>query len=274
MPDRRSRFRFVLPVLLGLLLTAGCGGPSTLQSGSPSAPPTIDGALDEWGGSLAYLDGEPVSMSVVPTDSVLFVALTTQDQRLIQSIARNGLIVWVDPAGGTQRTYGIQYPLGLRQQQAGGTGPPEASASSGTASALDQLSLRELDVIRHESARTRIPAQFSSGVRAEATINPGALVYELAIPVNEAPATATEQRHGLQASLGGTVGVGLQIPEDDDTDVQLPERSGVPSATGRRGRTRRGRRGRQGRQRQRARANQATDLPTLDLWTRVVTNQE
>lgn len=272
MPHRRPRFGLLLATVLVLLLAGACGGPPTLQRGSISAPPTIDGALSEWGGSLSYVRDEPVSISVRPTDSLLYVALATQDQRLIRSVAKNGLIVWVDPSGGQARRYGVQYPLGFRAQQAGRRGGPSpASDQTGSAgpprrsSTFDQLALEELDVIRHDSTRVRIPAQFSSGVRAQATIDPGTFVYELAIPTAAGAASA---QHGLQAALGPAVGIGLQIPEaDDDADVSMPTGS-VPSVTGRQGRTRRGR---QGRQRQRSRQNQSPSLPTLDLWMKVET---
>ena len=270
MPDRRPRFALPLTTLLGILfLVGGCGSPSTLQSSAPSTPPTIDGALGEWGGNLTYVDDEPVSMSVMRTDSLLYVALSTQDQSLIRSVAKNGLIVWVDPKGGKQRTYGIQYPLGLRAQRAGQRSP-QASGAAGASrptATLDQLALNELDVIRHDSTRVRIPAKFSSGLRAQATIDRGALVYELAIPVNTASGTVTGQTHGLRSALGSTIGIGLQTPDpDEERNLQMPDQ-GVPSVTGRR---RGNRRGRRGRQRQRQRPTQEADLPTLDLWTRVV----
>jgi len=269
MPPPSSRFGLAFAAVFLLLLTSACGGPSALQRGSLSAPPTIDGALGEWGGSLSYVSDQPVSMSVVPTDSLLYVALATQDQRLIRSVARQGLIVWVDPSGGEARKYGIQYPLGLRAQRAAGGGPPSSAASpSGSprrSSAFSQLSLQELDVLRRDSARVRIPAQFSSGVRAQATINPGTLVYEVAIPVAAAAGTDSTQ-HGLRTPLAATVSVGLQTPEaDEETNVRMPT-GNLPSVTGRRGRSQRGR---QPRQRQRTRQARAPSLPTLDLWTRV-----
>lgn len=269
MPHRYSQLGLFFAALAGLLLVGACGGPSTIPRGSTSGPPTIDGALSEWGGSLSYLEGEPVSMSVLPTDSLLYVALATQDQPLIRSVAQNGLVVWVDPAGGKRRAYGVQYPLGLRAQRAGrrAAGAAGTSESSQAAFSFDQLSLRELAIHRADSTRVRIPAQFSSGVRAQATIDSGALVYELAIPVGSGTEGGTGARHGLRTPLSNTVGIGLQTPEGDDDDVSMPARN-MPSVTGRQGRTRRqGRRG----QRQRARQSQDTSLPTLDLWTRVST---
>jgi hypothetical protein len=103
-------------------------------------------------------------------------------------------------------------------------------------------------------------------VRAQATVDPGALVYELAIPVGEAAG-----EHGLRASLGPTVGVGLSTPDpDEDANVTMPNQGNIPSVTGRQGRTRRGRQ--RQRRRQQQRRSQTADLPTLDLWTTVATS--
>jgi hypothetical protein len=239
-------------------------------------PPSIDGALSEWGGSLSYVDNESVAVSVVPTDSLLYVALSTQDKRLIRTVLRDGLIVWVDPTGTQKRTYGIRYPLGLRAQRANQTGPSPHSSGASSASrsqramsVFDQLSLKELVIIRNGTTDARIPAQFSSGVRAQAQIDPGALVYELAIPIGASSASQAERQHGMRAAPGSTVGVGLATPEADDEDTGVTMPSNVPSVTGRQGRRRRG--GRRGRQRRRALQNQSDGLPTLDLWMKVTT---
>ena len=276
MPERRPRFRLVLFSLVVLLGTGACSGPTTLQSRSGPSAPAVDGALDEWGGSLTYVEGESVRMSAEPTDSLLYVAVSIQDRRLIQSIAKNGLIVWVDPTGKKQRTYGIQYPLGIQRQRAVQNAQrPSAGRqeSSRPKRGIDQVSLTELEIIRHDSTRNRIPAQFSSGLRAKAVLSPGSLIYELAIPVsNAAPSDSeTNQQHGLRASLGSPVGVGLEVREsDEETNLLAPDQS-VPSVTGRSGQGRR-RRGRRRQRRTRQQEAQRAELPTLNVWTRVVSS--
>jgi hypothetical protein len=284
MLDRRLRFRLVLSSFIALLLAGACSGPTTLQSRSGTQEPAVDGALDEWGRSLAYVDDGSVRMSAEPTDSLLYVAVAIQDRALIRSIAANGLIVWVDPTGKQQRTYGIQYPLGLKRQRPG-PNPSGAAASGGNeqsrpALGLDQVSLDQLEIIRHDSTRNRIPAQFSSGLRAKAVLSPGALIYELAIPVADAQGSADSERYGLRKPLRPPVGLGLQIRSEDDQSNRLaPDQGqGVPSVTGRTGRRggrgRRGRRGRGGRRGQQPQpAPQPKELPTLDLWTEVVSGE-
>jgi hypothetical protein len=233
--------------------------------------PSVDGSIEEWGERLTPVDGASVSVAAHPTDSLLYVALLVQDRALVRSLAVHGLVVWVDPAGGQRRAYGVQYPLGLRRQRAGqqqpatsGQGPASEQGPAG----LDDVSLTELEVVRGDTARQRIPARFSSGLRGKAVLDPSSLIYEVAIPVGaSADAAGT---HGLGTALSGPVGLGLEIsePEEDD-EASTTQGGGIGSVTGRRGR-RRGRRGRRGRrQRQQRQQQSGPQFATLDLWMTV-----
>lgn len=258
------------------VFVGACSGPPTLQSDSLASPPTVDGALSEWGGALTRVGDRSVSLSAAPTDSLLYLAVVIPDRDLIRSVAENGLIVWVDPAGAERHTYGVRYPLGRRAGQSGTEQGGEAAGAGAprAASALEELFPSDLAVIRNDTVRYRMPAGLSSALKAQATIDTGALIYELAVPVSPSRTAAAGDRweHGLRERLGETVAVGLQIPDPDDTDLVMPSSRGIPSVTGRGGgrRSPRGRRrGRQRRQNQQ-RSAPAPDRPTLDLWTRIV----
>lgn len=258
-------------MLATVTLVGACSsGPVTLQSQSTSQPPSVDGALSEWGGSLVRVGDRPVSMSVLPTDSLLYVALSVRGGKLLRSVAKRGFTVWVDPAGGQRHTYGVRYPIGLpAQRKEQKTTDDEAPGSSKRSALLEQVFPSDLAVIRNDTLRRRLPARFSSGLRVDATLSTGSLIYEIAIPISPTPSdtTAAGERPGLHTSLNGPIGVGVEIPEnDDDTDLaQQP--SGIPSVTGRRGRNRRpGRR----RGQRPPPSKQQSKLPTLSLWTQVV----
>lgn len=285
MPQRRPRFSLLLPALLVPLLVGACGGPTELATSPMPEPPSIDGKLGDWGGRLTYVKDGTVSMGATPTDSLLYVALSVQDRATIRSIVANGLILWVDPSGKKKRRYGVQYPLGLRNQLRGGlpAPPPQQTGSPRAAPLTERVDLSELDVVWHDSTRRRIPARFSSGLRAEATLGPGAMIYEIAIPVGTpaAGSASAGQQHGLRASLNGRVDLGLETLDPEDDDTALPNQGeGVPSVTGRQGRQGRGgRRGRsqEGRREQQPRRRSPQDqqsrMRSLDLWTRVAAPQ-
>lgn len=225
--------------------------------------PSVDGSLSEWGNRLTKLDDDPVSMGAVSTDSLLYVAVLIRDADLVQTIAKRGLVVWVDPTGGTNRTYGVQYPLGLRRQRAGRTGRRAAPSDIGA------VSLKELEVLRGDTLRTRIPARFSSGLRGNVTLDSGVLIGELALPVG--PDASSE--HGLSTALGPTVGIGLHTPtaeNDASHDVSTPEVSepDVASSSGPPDRTSPTP---QRRERQAPKPPQPRKPTTLDRWVTIGT---
>jgi hypothetical protein len=242
----------VLLLLAGVLV--GCGGPTTLTEAPLAEPPAVDGTLAEWDDRLTPVGNDPVSMAALPTDSLLYVSVIIRDQALVRTVVQNGLVVWVDPDGQQRRRYGVQYPLGLRRQQAG-----RRRAGGGSRMSLDDVSLRELEVVQGDTLRQRIPARYSSGLRAVAALNPSSVLCELAIPVHGSGAS-----HALPAALGPSVSLGVFTPTpDDDSEAQLAPDPDIGGATPR---TRTNPRERRQRNRQRRQALQQ-QLPSLDLWT-------
>jgi len=265
----------VLTVLLGALFTGACSGPPTLRTQSLSQAPTIDGVLSDWGGTLTRVEDHSVSMNAVPTDSTLYLALLIRDGALIRSVAEQGLVVWVDPSGRQKHTYGVRYPLGLRAQRAERAAGSSASDASQRSLALDDLFPSDLAIIRNDTVRHRMPAGLSADLQAQASLDTGSLIYEVAIPISpSASGVGTDGRqHGLRTPLENVVAVGLETPNPDDDSELLRQSQGIPSVTGRgrRGRSPRGRRQRGGRRGQQASSSpQAPDRPSLDFWTRVV----
>jgi hypothetical protein len=272
---RTSSVGLVLAMLLGVFLAGACSGPSTLQTQSLSRAPTIDGTLSDWGGTLTRIEDGSVSMNAVPTDSTLYLALLIRDQGLIRSVAEQGLVVWVDPSGKEQHTYGVRYPLGLRAQRAEREVDAPASDAPQRSLVLDDLFPSDLAIIRNDTIRHRMPAGFASGLKAQATLDTGSLIYEMAVPVAPSGSGpgAADWKHGLRTPLGTAVAIGLETPDPDDDSGLIGRPQGIPSVTGRRGRGRspRGRRrGRRGRQGQQAPPSQSPESPSLDLWTKVV----
>lgn len=266
-----------LMVLAGVFVLGACSGPQTFQAQSLSQPPSIDGELSEWGGTLTRAEDSPVTMSVAPTDSMLYMAVLIPDQDLIRAVAKNGLLVWVDPSDTQAHTYGVQYPLALRsaQRSAATSAGPEGAAS------LDDLFPSDLAIIRNDTVRHRMPAGLSSALRVQGTLSTGSLIYEIAIPVSHSTSEgATDaQEHGILEPMGPAVAIGIETPDPEEDADRFEQSPGIPSVTGqggRRGRSPRGRRGRRGRQggQQRQQPSPTPDTPRLDLWTRVVTAEQ
>lgn len=260
--------------LFGLLVVGACSSPPTLRTQTFSQSPSVDGQLSEWGGGLTRLGDKPVSMGVVPTDSLLYIAVVMSDRALIRSVAERGFIVWADPTGKQRHTYGVQYPIALQRQRAAQK-RTDASAPGGAEAAptLAQLFPSDLALIRNDTIRRRMPARLSSALQAQATMNTGSLIYEIAIPLNETGSDRTTDhwKHGLRSPLGSTLAIGLETPETGEESDLQPQTEGIPSVTGRgrRGRTPRGRRRRGRRGGENTPSVQSPDRPALKLWTKV-----
>jgi hypothetical protein len=222
-----------LALLLGLLGMGACSSPPALQKTTLTQPPSVDGALNEWGGGLSSVD-EGVSMSAAPTDSLLYVAAVVSDPALIRAVARHGLILWVDPTGARASTYGLQYPIGLAAQRPA-RGRRDASAAPDArspGSRLDQLLPSDVAVIRNDTIRHRRPSRLVSALKARVTLDPGVLVYEVGIPLQGTAQNPEAATYGLRTPLTGPLALGLQTPNASGIDLQGATPSGIPSVTG------------------------------------------
>lgn len=77
----------------------------------------IDGRSDDWVGSLTYVDKQNISLGVVNDTDYLYICLAAEDQALISRILRQGMILWFNPEGGKNKTFGINYPVGRQMMQ-------------------------------------------------------------------------------------------------------------------------------------------------------------
>ena len=275
-----------LAALFSLFLGGACSSPTVLQTQSLSQTPSVDGNISEWGGTLTPVGERSVTMGTTRSDGLLYLAVVISDQSLIRSVAANGLVVWVDPSGNQQHTYGVQYPIALPAQRAAQKTTEE---SSGTARAsLGQLFPSDLAIIRDDTVRHRMPSRFStileagspdraalvSALEAQATLNTGSLIYEISIPVkpSTASSSADDWKHGLRTSLGQSLSVGLETPDPSEDSELLNRAPGIPSVTGTGGRSRSPRGRQRGQRGRRAPSSASPSLPTLNLWMRVVSS--
>jgi len=107
--------RYAAPAVLLLFLGAsGCGEP-VLSSGWAAPDLTIDGKLDDWGSTLNYFEEQRVTLGVRNDDQYLYICVNSTNSALLMRALVQGLEVWVDPKGGRAKSFGIRYPLGVRE---------------------------------------------------------------------------------------------------------------------------------------------------------------
>lgn len=191
---------------------AGCGG-ETYESRWAAAPIKVDGDLAEWQGAMTAVDEGDVTVGFQNDGANLYLAIASKDRRLGMRALRNGLIVWLDPAGGKGRTFGVKYPVGAapvaesdRGEAGRGErrGPPDDEQ---IAAMVDRASY-EPQLI--EDGETRLlgvgDAASRYGIDAALRMEGGTFQAEMKIPL--------ERGEGMESGLGVAAGAALGISLD------------------------------------------------------------
>ena len=194
-----------------LLFTTGCRSDKVISHWKDH-PITIDGDQSDWQtGYLWVAKGKPVTMGVSNDESYLYLTLSTSDQELMLKALRLGLIVWLDPTGGTKKTLGIKYPTGLF-----GSGQRSARTDRGPVSRAANIPqmIRALSVSQpwlellgpNGNEAYQLPAADTALVHVRLDYSEyGQLVYELKLPLSNLP----DFPHAYSIDPGGKLGIGF-----------------------------------------------------------------
>jgi hypothetical protein len=71
----------------------------------------IDGKADKWQGTQAFLEKEKLFVSFLNDREYLYFGLVASGREAGAQLMRQGLMVWLDPKGGKNKSFGIRYPL-------------------------------------------------------------------------------------------------------------------------------------------------------------------
>ena len=204
--------------LMSLLALGGCRSAAPLVA-SATTPVTVDGDAAEWSGGIRPVPGEPgLSLGVRNTEASLVVVVVAGSERQARRLATGGLVLWLDPAGGTARRAGIRFPVGL----GGAVAPDDASRDAALREAFRGGGGR-LETVRTREARPSASGGVP-GVETAAAWTSAGLVVEVRLPLRgpDAAALAGER-------TGAAVGLGLELAEAP----RDPNAPAAPSLTGR-----------------------------------------
>jgi hypothetical protein len=172
----------------------------------------VDGNDEEWGDLLNPVKGQKFSVGIVNDDVALYLCLVTKDRVPYTQISRQGLILWLDPASGRKRAFGLQFPVGgLRPPRGparGMEGPGGAVAPSYTPPPPGgQEAIRILGP-KQSDAKDLLMDE-TGGIVARVGIRGDLLVYEIKVPLKRNGAGP----YAVNVEPGGTVRLGMQTPE-------------------------------------------------------------
>jgi hypothetical protein len=108
--------------LFAMSIAPGAESKAKLLSEWPSAPVVIDGNAMEWPRLESIAKDVRFSIAVRNDDQTLCIALITSDRATAVQALNQGLVVWLDAAGGSKKRFGLHFPVGRPAGPAGGSG--------------------------------------------------------------------------------------------------------------------------------------------------------
>ena len=92
------------------LFNSGCA-PQSVSSVWPREKIVADGAGDEWRQPPQYYDEDhSVTIRVSNDNDAIHLFFLTTDDALAKQLTLSGLTLWIDPLGGSDKTFGIHLP--------------------------------------------------------------------------------------------------------------------------------------------------------------------
>lgn len=203
----------MLILSLALSVLIGC---STLQLESTwkDRDITMDGKGGDWLGAKYYFEDSAISVGLINDDRYLYVSMMTENPMVRAQIMRQGLIVWLDPQGGKNKTFGIKYPLGRQgEDQEGERMDPGDMMDEMTREEMMQKlqeTMTELEVLgSDEEVLGRMDIEDVRGIEVKMRNAGGTFVYELKVPL----ASSEEYPFALGVEPGDFIGVGFLSPK-------------------------------------------------------------
>ncbi|MDP3148030.1 MAG: hypothetical protein Q8N83_02760 [Ignavibacteria bacterium] len=188
-------FLLIFPVMLFII--NGCSSAPQMQSDWHEKVSSIDGKNSGWETKVYPVPAEKINVGFTNDDDFLYVRLTTDDRSTIRQILKAGFIVWIEPASGNTKQFGIKYPLpglppdqldrtaldpdGLKREPRG----EQPSMANMEQRMLEQLQKQvEFQIIdKNKKPITAIPIINREGINLEIRMEKGILIYELQVPL-------------------------------------------------------------------------------------------
>lgn len=208
-----------------LLCTVGCNE-EKLKSNWLDREIIIDAKSDDWLDTLYYFESEMVSIGFFNDESHLYVCMLAENPMLQMQIVGQGFTLWFDPDGGKEKSFGIKFPIGMREAgaQMDFQGMQGGSQDREKMREAFEQSLTDFEILGSRGAKRRIPVEEAPGIEIKARNETGLFVYELRVPLQSDEA----HPYAVGANAGDAIGLGLEIPQIDRDEMKkaVQERMG------------------------------------------------
>ena len=173
----------------------------------------VDADAKEWAGLSLYTE-KKISFAVCNDSSYIYLLLTTSDRSLQRQFSGMGVNLWFDASGGSEKTFGIHYPVrmpGSRQRPSGDETPGMEGGQDEPPRMMESTS-NDMEILGPgEDDRMIVPLADTKDIQLKMSTASGLLVFELRVPLVRDPL----HPHGIGVTIAGNVGVGLETPKFD-----------------------------------------------------------
>ncbi len=193
--------------LLAMFLLPGCHD-IEVASLWRTRPVVVDGSDADWSDMLMYFKEQNISLGVCNDDRDLYICFITTDPAVERQLAGAGFTIWLDSAGGSDKSFGIHYPLGFQGMRDESVRRSSEEDDPDQGGSFFQRITGELEVVgRREDDRVRMAAPGSGGILVQMNRTNGRLVYELKVPL----ARTADEKYAVGTDTGRSIGLGLEM---------------------------------------------------------------
>jgi hypothetical protein len=217
---------YLLILSTGVLLSIiGCKD-IDIQSTWRNQDIIIDGSDTEWKDLLMYHNKSKIAFASCNDDKNLYLIMVIGDREEQRQIMRSGLTVYLDGTGGSDESFGVHFPLGMK----GGPQPmsdertdkqhqmKDFSRNSQKEMSFD-FKGTEMEIIGPgDNETTRMSIAGGKGIQISMERSQDKLIYELKIALTR----TVDEPYGVNAIAGSTIGIGFVVNETENNKGDRP----------------------------------------------------
>ncbi|MCI0707444.1 MAG: hypothetical protein L0Y80_08185 [Ignavibacteriae bacterium] len=209
-PDKATMRIFVSLTLCLIvsLVIAGCSG-IQLTSNLRQSPIQIDGKVGDWDRLPSYSAREGIRLSITNDREYFYILFATHQREVARQVVMRGFTLWFDPNGGSKKTIGLNYPLGVMEPgMRERMGDMDPSERTDIREDLMNRSLQEFEFLGpNENDRVRVSKNEGKGVEVHVSDESNLFVYEAKIPL----IFSMQHPYAIETSTGSTIGLTIEV---------------------------------------------------------------
>lgn len=175
-------------IFFTIVLLSACSSSNVLQNKWPTEEIKIDGNYQDWRNNLTVLPDQKISFGFTNDDKYFYMCLITEDRMKVFQMTRAGFITWFIPEGGSENTFGIKYPLPIKnisreQMQSMGR---DMFQQGGLDKVVNMVleKQNEIQIVNSDKySLSLLPLENKDGIKAKLGYTDGKFVYELKVPL-------------------------------------------------------------------------------------------